>query len=149
MLSKPKERERFIKFAIVGAVGAIIDFSVFNLFIQVFLISSLLAGTLSFVAAVLSNFFWNRYWTYPDSRSKPLFGQLLQFSIVSIIGLGIRLGLFWVFEEKFISLSQSYLRFQIINPTIVGHNLTLAMAILIVMLWNFFINRFWTYNDVE
>jgi putative flippase GtrA len=28
-------------------------------------------------------------------------------------------------------------------------NVTLAIAVGIVMLWNFFINRYWTYNDVS
>ena len=28
-------------------------------------------------------------------------------------------------------------------------NLTLALAVGIVMLWNFFVNRYWTYNDVD
>jgi putative flippase GtrA len=30
-----------------------------------------------------------------------------------------------------------------------GKNLTLAIAVSVVMLWNFFINRYWTYNDVN
>jgi putative flippase GtrA len=28
-------------------------------------------------------------------------------------------------------------------------NFTLALAVGIVMLWNFFVNRYWTYNDVD
>ena len=28
-------------------------------------------------------------------------------------------------------------------------NLTLASAVGIVMLWNFFVNRYWTYNDID
>jgi putative flippase GtrA len=28
-------------------------------------------------------------------------------------------------------------------------NATLALAIGIVMIWNFFINRYWTYNDID
>jgi putative flippase GtrA len=30
-----------------------------------------LAGTISFICAVLNNFTWNRIWTYPESRSRP------------------------------------------------------------------------------
>jgi putative flippase GtrA len=33
---------------------------------------------------------WNRYWTYPDSRSQPLLKQLVQFFIVNTIGLFFR-----------------------------------------------------------
>jgi putative flippase GtrA len=28
-------------------------------------------------------------------------------------------------------------------------NATLALAIGVVMIWNFFINRYWTYNDID
>ena len=28
-------------------------------------------------------------------------------------------------------------------------NITLAIAVIIVMFWNFFANRYWTYNDVD
>jgi putative flippase GtrA len=35
-----------------------------------------------------------------------------------------------------------------LSPRFFGHNLTLAVAILVVMMWNFFANRYWTYNDV-
>jgi putative flippase GtrA len=148
MLSNPRERSRFVRFAIVGAVGAVIDFSIFNLFIQVFHLLSVRASTISFIAAVLSNFIWNRYWTYPDSRSKPMLGQLIQFSVVSVFGLGIRIVLFWLLEDYFISFSKVYITSDFLEPIFVGHNLTLAIAILVVMLWNFFINRFWTYNDI-
>ncbi len=32
---------------------------------------------------------------------------------------------------------------------LLGDNLAVAFAVGIVMFWNFFINRYWTYNDVE
>ena len=31
----------------------------------------------------------------------------------------------------------------------VGYNLAKATATLVVLFWNFFVNRFWTYSDVE
>ncbi|MCZ2289154.1 MAG: hypothetical protein LC138_09995, partial [Anaerolineales bacterium] len=34
------------------------------------------------------------------------------------------------------------------TAVIIGHNAALALAIGIVMLWNYFANRYWTYNDV-
>jgi putative flippase GtrA len=32
---------------------------------------------------------------------------------------------------------------------VLGENLALATVVIIVLFWNFFINRYWTYNDVE
>jgi putative flippase GtrA len=31
----------------------------------------------------------------------------------------------------------------------IGKNLSLMLAVGIVMFWNFFVNRYWTYNDVD
>jgi putative flippase GtrA len=35
------------------------------------------------------------------------------------------------------------------NPEFAARNATLALAVGIVMLWNFFVNRHWTYNDID
>jgi putative flippase GtrA len=32
---------------------------------------------------------------------------------------------------------------------LISHNVTLAFAVGLVMMWNFFVNRYWTYNDVD
>ncbi len=148
ILSNSQERARFIKFAIVGSIGAIVDFGIFNLLSGVFNITAVVAQIFSFLAAVTSNFLWNRFWTYPDSRSKPLQQQMLQFLIVNAIGLAIRTPLFTGLEVLLIHeweiLSPNFL-----SPTFVGHNSALAIAVIVVMLWNYFINRFWTYNDVK
>ncbi len=32
---------------------------------------------------------------------------------------------------------------------LLARNATLAFAIGVVMIWNFFINRYWTYNDID
>jgi len=65
----PKEAERFIKFAIVGTIGFVVDFGTLIILKEVFNFPTLVANTISFSAAVISNFTLNRYWTYPDSRS--------------------------------------------------------------------------------
>lgn len=150
ILSNQKERTRFIKFAVVGAVGAVVDFGIFNLLAGLLRISAIWSGVISFIAAVFSNFLWNRYWTYPDSRSKPISHQLTQFVLVSLIGLAIRTILFSLFETSFIQTAEKILPATFpLTAVTVGHNVMLAFAILIVMLWNFIANRYWTYSDVE
>lgn len=144
-----RERARFFRFAIVGIIGAIIDFGVFNLLTHVFHLNSVISSMASFVTAVFSNFLWNRYWTYPDSRSKHVAHQLVQFLIISFIGLLIRTPLFAFLEKNliaYISAIEIKLPF---TATFLGHNISLAIAIIVVMFWNFFANRFWTYADVE
>ena len=149
ILKNPKERTRFIRFAIVGAIGAVVDFAVLNLFLYLGF-SYVVSGTISFIAAVLNNFIWNRYWTYPDSRSKSISKQLVQFVIINGIGLGIRIPLLAWLENILIDLSSKIFPADFfLSAEFIGHNTGLAIAILIVMLWNFLANRYWTYNDVE
>ncbi len=149
ILAKRHERIRFYKFAAVGAFGAVIDFGFFNLFTSIFLIKAIVSSALSFIMAVASNFLLNRYWTYPDSRTKTFAQQAVQFLLISLVGMGIRLILFAVLENPLINLAERMLPSIGVTPTFIGHNLTLAFAILVVMMWNYIANRYWTYNDVE
>jgi putative flippase GtrA len=148
IISNPRERTRFLKFAIVGLIGAVVDFGTANILVYIFSAPLVLAGTISFIAAILSNFLWNRYWTYPDSRSKPVLHQLAQFTVINAIGLCIRVPILRYLEPVLIRLYTS-LHLPFITPDFLGKNSTLAVAVIIVMFWNFFVNRYITYNDVE
>jgi len=150
ILRKKKEQERFIRFAIVGSIGAVIDIGIFNFASSILKIPALTAQAISFSVAVISNFLWNRYWTYPDSRNKAVVNQLIQFVFVSLIGLAVRTLIFDRLEEAMIwSATQILPSKFLLTPTVVGHNVSLAIVIVVIMFWNFFVNRFWTYNDVE
>ena len=170
---KPKEAKRFVKFLIVGAIGFVVDFGFFNLLLNPinnwvmpgqwlynllaglgfgdYFITHLgptLASAVSFVAAVVSNFLWNRYWTYPDSRSRSRRRQFTMFFIVSIVGVLIRIPIVFFMTPIFRSLVAG------IGPlhaytTRLADNLSLAVAVLVVLFWHFFANRHWTYHDVE
>lgn len=139
-----------MRFAVVGVVGAIVDFGVANLLTNAFHTSIVLAGTVSFIAAIVNNFLWNRYWTYPDSRSKPIVHQLMMFTMVSVMGLVIRVPTLAILEPRVYNLIVSLpVEYPLLTPRQIADNVTLAIAVLIVMFWNFFVNRYWTYNDVE
>jgi len=152
IITDSRERTRFFRFAVVGTIGAVIDFGVMNLLVILFSFPLVIAGTVSFIAAIISNFSWNRYWTYPDSRSKPLFRQLAEFSVVSVLGLLIRIPTLVILEPLvFRSVSLVALDMSGLNNIplkVISDNITLAITIVIVLFWNFFVNRYWTYNDV-
>jgi putative flippase GtrA len=148
IITNPQERNRFLKFMVVGVFGAVIDFGIMNLFSKLFGMALIWAGTISFICAIVSNFIWNRYWTYPDSRSRPLSRQLVMFFAVNIAGLAIRLPILHYLEHPMRSLFES-LSMKIFTQEFLGKNFTLAVAVGVVMLWNFFVNRYWTYNDVD
>ncbi|KPL74336.1 hypothetical protein ADN00_13610 [Ornatilinea apprima] len=150
ILTKRNEQRRFFRFAIVGAIGAVVDFGLFNLLSAVLHVDTVVSSVISFVAAVLNNFLWNRYWTYPDSRSKSVSTQIIQFAAINVIGLLIRTPLFAFLESATVPVFEKMLPSNFFfSATFLGHNLSLATAILVVMMWNFFANRLWTYNDVK
>lgn len=150
ILINPRERTRFIRFLVVGLIGAVVDFGVMNLLVGLFSTPLVIAGTLSFIAAILSNFTWNRYWTYPDSRSKKITRQLIEFAIVSVVGLIIRVPILAIFDPILNRLILGFdVSFTNFSSDVISDNLTLAVAVIIVMFWNFFINRYWTYGDVD
>jgi putative flippase GtrA len=156
-----KEVERFIKFAVVGSLGFIIDVGTVIILQNTILPPEndqtvTLVNSIAFILAVCSNFVWNRVWTYPDSRRYSLQRQLTQFAIVSVIGLVIRN--LWISGayEYIGQLSTTILQGpfsdyapELIDQNKLGTTIALVFGVLIVMIWNFVANRLWTYNDVD
>lgn len=156
---KAREVDRFLKFAIVGAIGAIVDFSTLNLLELTILrpvganeaLNVGLATSIAFVLAVINNYILNRYWTFPDSRSRAITVQLTQFFVVSLVGLLFRLVFVSVTYSTFGDTAQPILGTSTSAESMahLGSNVAQAISIFIVLFWNFFANRYWTYNDVE
>lgn len=146
----PRERTRFLRFLVVGVIGAVVDFGIENLLHRLFGLPYVWSGAISFICAILSNFFWNRIWTYPDSRSKPIVKQLFQFAFVNVIGLAIRIPILRFLEPEITKMFHTLPdRYLFLPPDAMGENITLAVAVGIVLFWNFFVNRYWTYSDVQ
>jgi len=143
------EITRFLKFAVVGTIGAVVDFGILYLLHMIVGWPLALSNTISFTCAVLSNFTWNRLWTYPDSRSKPIAAQLLQFFVVNVAGWAINTGILLTLNPPLTAVAGTIP--QIASPELahkLGYNAAKVFATGVVMFWNFFVNRFWTYNDV-
>lgn len=150
ILTDQRERTRFFKFAFVGALGAAIDFGVMNLLSHGILeLPLVIAGTISFLFAVISNFTWNRFWTYPESRSRPLLNQLGMFFLVNMAGVLIRIPILHFGEPPLLEFVENTFHTSHLSAEFVAKNFTLALAVGIVMMWNFFVNRYWTYNDID
>lgn len=142
---REKEAERFFKFLVVGTIGFIVDFGTLTFLVEVIGLVPVVANTFSFSIAVLSNFTLNRYWTYPDSRAKRRRVQILQFAAVSLLGLAINNTILLLLQSPFDSL----LRLIAFPDAIGGYIPAKMVATVVVLFWNFFVNRYWTYNDVD
>jgi putative flippase GtrA len=136
---RPREVVRFLKFAAVGGLGMVVDLTILYIMRTLVGLPLLIANTISFSTAVVSNFTWNRLWTFPESRQRPLIPQLAQFALVNIFGLAINSAVLWaVFNlvKNFLSDPLDYLFAKIV-------------AIGVVLFWNYGINRLWTYKGID
>lgn len=135
----PRELKRFIKFATVGAIGMVVDLTLLNVLHKAVGLPLLMANAFSFSAAVVSNFTWNRLWTFPESRARPVHAQLAQFAVVNIIGLGINELVLWTVHQ----FTQQVL------PDPFDYNAAKVFAIGVVLFWNYGVNRLWTYRGIR
>ena len=149
ILTANKERTRFLKFVTVGAIGSVLDIVIMNFLTQLFHLRLVYAGTISLICAIISNFMLNRYWTYPDSRSRHFIHQLSMFFLVNLIGIAFRIPILHFVEPLMAGAFKSMGHLSHASAEILAKNATLAFAIGVVMIWNFFINRYWTYNDID
>ena len=151
-----KEVARFLKFAVVGTVGAVIDFGTLNLLVQLAGFPKVLANSCSFTAAVISNFIWNRLWVYPETREDPLTKQFVQFLFVNVAGLAINTAIFygadqWVLGEGGILADPVGALALVIGMSHFdfAYNGAKILATAVVLFWNFFVNRLWTFGHVK
>lgn len=135
------EVKRFIKFMMVGGFGAFLDFTVLNLLVFVFGVPKFYANIISTSCAILSNFTWNRLWTFPESRNHALHSQFGKFALVNLMGLAINQIVF-LLADNFIFLPLLY------PHEFLAVNLAKATAIGVVLFWNFGMNRIWTYRQI-
>jgi putative flippase GtrA len=134
------EAKRFVKFAIVGFSGLIVDYTVLNILAHVFDLPSWIAVAGGFIVAALNNFVWNRLWVYPESRHTPKRKQLPVFFAVNFVGLLINEVTVFLLENPIAALLRS---------DVLGLNGAKAIGAVIVMFWNFIVNRLVTFRNVK
>ncbi|WP_394551160.1 GtrA family protein [Agromyces sp. MMS24-JH15] len=91
-----------LKFGVVGAIGLVLDVTVFNaLRLGVFGIdgwaqSPLGAKTISTIVAIVFNWIGNRYWTFRDHRRRNYLREFAEYAVVSLGGMAISLCCLWL-----------------------------------------------------
>jgi dolichol-phosphate mannosyltransferase len=130
---------RYIKFALVGGIGTLINLAIFWTSIEVFYVNEILALILAFVVADTNNFIWNRWWTF-RSKGKIHF-QYPQFLLVSANGLMLNIILYTAFTDHLFPalglVEDKASLYQVFAQVI---------CIFMVSLFNFFANALWTFE---
>jgi putative flippase GtrA len=118
---------QFVRFCLVGASGFAVNLAVYAAMLSLGL-HYLAAAAVSFVVAALSNFLWNRRWTF-EARTAGWFGQCSRALLVS----GLSLGLNQVFLLALVAADAGRLEAQ-------------AAAILLVTPLSFAANKVWAFG---
>jgi dolichol-phosphate mannosyltransferase len=124
----------FIKFAIVGFCGVIVNLAFFTLLIELGL-NKFFASPISIELAIIFNFLLNNIWTFAHRNSKNSFIlRGLKFNIVSFLTLGVS-------YSTFVLLS---LLFPDVLPQI--HQ---AIGIIPASIVNYLLNVYWTFQEED
>jgi len=154
--SKRQELVRFLKFCVVGTIGTAIDFGLLNLLYNVLGFHQVLSNAVSVSAATVNNYTWSRFWVYPETRHQYGARKFGQFVVVSAIALGLNTAILWVTDHWFLGaggllggLVAPVAVWLNIEHSVLSSNGAKVIATGIVLFWNFFANRMWTFRDVD
>lgn len=124
---RAEKSARFLKVAVVGAIGAVVQFTIFNILRLMMLPEYAIA--LAVEVAIISNFTLNNLWSFKDKKISfgdwKFFRKFLQFNFLSFGSLLIQ---FLVMKIGVFALGRSFL----------WENFLAALGILLGLVWNYF-----------
>jgi putative flippase GtrA len=119
--------KQFSCFFIVGALSALIQFSILISFVEFFFIKPIFASMIGYIAGALINYILNHYLTFRSSLSHKQ--ALIRFTLNSIFGLILNFLLM-----KILLIHYPYILSQI-------------LASGVILFWNFLVHRYWTFGS--
>ena len=119
---------KFVKFCMVGFSGIFVDFGCTYFFKEVVKIQKYVANAIGFTVAATTNYMLNRVWTF-HSQNPHVAQEFSRFFLIALIGLAINSAIIWLMNGKFK----------------VNFYLSKLVATVIVTLWNFMINAYFTF----
>lgn len=131
---------QFTRFGLIGCVGLVVDFGVFNLLRATVFDPArihegpVFAKIISTVLAIIVNWIGNRFWTFREHRGRQLVREGIEFGIVSVGGLLI--GLFCLFVSHYL-LGFTSLLADNISSNVIGLALGTAFRFSLYRLWVF------------
>jgi putative flippase GtrA len=129
-----RKHQRFIRFLTVGVGGTALDVTILSL-LKFIGVATLPANTLSYFAGTVLSFICNRKWTFSEANEEHWNRQFVQFLMVSLVGLLLNNLFVLLFEIPFNAWLGS-----------TGYLPAKIMATGVVVFWNYFANRFWTFG---
>lgn len=120
-LKNDSTQAQAVRYLFVGGLCTVIDMGLLYLLTEHLGVHYILSGALSFSAGVTANYFMCTKWVFTESKIKNRGVEFLFYIFVSIVGLGLNLGILWILT----SLIECYFM------------LSKMVAIAITLIWNF------------
>lgn len=130
-LQAPTVRQ-LIRFCIVGFANTAVDWTIFfslTSWLPWFADRPLLANALAFAGGFTNSYIFNRVWTFRSTDARRL-QQASKFFLIAVVGLGL--------SEVIIA---------ILLPLSDSRILTKAVAVVVVLGWNFLGGKFWAFKQ--
>lgn len=142
-----EDYKRFVKFAIVGFSGAIVNILIFETFM--FLFSSLadsprilISNVIGIIVSIFSNFLLNDRWTWGDRKKISFLNRLIKFYTAASFAAAVQLAGTWASTIYFWSSFTLVLKNHNFSPT-----LGLMTGIALGMFINFATSHFWAFKE--
>ena len=123
-----KDIFRFIKFALVGVMNTLLNWSIFFILTKVELYY-IVANVIAYLIATIHSYFWNSIWVFKYNNGSKIKSSI-KFIVLNIIGLLINTIILYVLVDIFN-----------INKLI-----SLVLTTVIVMIINYVANKVWVFN---
>ena len=120
---------QFITFAGIGAVGTAGHYLTLIILVEFIYLSPVIATTAGFVVGAIINYVLNYKYTFNSTKNHT--EAFSKFAVVAVIGAAMNAFIMQAGLEYF---EINYLLVQI-------------LATAVVLLWNFFINKIWTFAE--
>ena len=116
---------QLFRYTFVGGFAFLIDFSILFVLTDFWAIHYLVSAAIAFAFGVLANYILSIFWVFQVRTIKNRFMEILIFTFIGIIGLGLNELCMWFFTE---GIRLHYLASK-------------AFATVLVYFWNFFVRK--------
>jgi putative flippase GtrA len=122
-------RSSFLKYALIGCLGLVVDMGLFYFFTKVLSINYLVSNVMSSSLAVLHNFILNSWITF-KVKDKLLL-RFISFYSIALAGMAVSSGMLALFIEVFH----------------MDDMISKAISVFVVALLQYFVNKKWTFGE--
>jgi len=152
------EVQRFGKFGIVGLSNIALGFAIANvIYFSTHWLT--LANAVAYVLSAVNGFIWNRKWTFKERRGQSVRLQALRFTIANLSGYTINIVVMALTLAAYTSVRDHHTKSVIdvamavvfrhggAHYSFVVFNAATMGSTAVVTIWNYFINRDWSFKD--